>query len=175
MAIPDFQSLMRPLLAFAADGVEKRTKDAVASLATAMKLSDDEVHQLLPGGSQSAFYNRVHWARFYLDKAGAIKKTKLGHFVITDRGKKLLAENPNEVNVGVLRQFPEFLAFISPKTSDKGELAVETDQSENTQTTATPEDAIQQAEVQILSSLRAPSSNASRCYHRRFSSGWSST
>ena len=50
MAIPDFQSLMRPLLAYAADGTEKRIKDAIESLAIEMKLSDDEVHQLLPGG-----------------------------------------------------------------------------------------------------------------------------
>ena len=154
MTIPDYQSLMRPLLAYAADGAEKNTKGAIERLATELKLSHDEVHQLLPSGKQSMFANRVHWARFYLDKAGAIKRTKRAHFVITERGKKLLAENPKQINVTILRQFPEFLAFQAPKVSGKSEPAVETDDVELSQTTATPEEAILQAEGQILNSLR---------------------
>src|SRR5271169_5820112 len=107
MTIPDFQSLMRPLLAFAADGGEKSIKGTTDSLAKELKLTDDELHQLLPSGKQSTFGNRVHWARFYLDKAGAIKRTRRAHFVTTERGKKLLAENPKEISVAILRQFHE--------------------------------------------------------------------
>src|SRR5690242_13412475 len=110
MPIPDYQSLMRPLLAFGRDGSEKDIKDAIATIASQLKLSDDEVQQLLPSGKQTIFSNRVHWARTYLDKAGAIKKTRRSHFVITERGKKLLTENPERINVNILRQFPEFVA-----------------------------------------------------------------
>jgi restriction system protein len=155
MAIPDFQSLMRPLLAYAADGAEKSIKGAIAGLAKELKLSDDEIHQLLPSGKQSMFSNRVHWARFYLTKAGALERTKHAHFAITELGKKLLVENPKEINVAILRQFPEFLAFLAPKVAGKDEPAVETPAIESAQTTATPEEAIQQAEDQIISGLRS--------------------
>jgi len=50
MPIPDYQSLMRPLLAFAADGVEKKIGDAIDALAIQLKLTDDERHRLLALG-----------------------------------------------------------------------------------------------------------------------------
>ena len=157
MSIPDYQSLMRPLLAFGADGLEKDIKDAIATIAGQLKLSDDEVQKLLPSGKQTIFSNRVHWARTYLDKAGAIKKTRRSHFVITERGKKLLAENPERINVNILRQFPEFVSFQTPKATDKEEpiVAADADDIELPQTMATPEEAIQQAESQILIKLRS--------------------
>jgi restriction system protein len=154
MAIPDYQSLMRPLLAFAADGAERSVKGATDSLAKELKLSEDEILQLLPSGKQSAFSNKVHWARFYFEKAGAIKRTKRAHIVITERGKKLLAENPKQINVAILRQFPEFVAFLAPKASGQDEPGIQTNDVEVSQTTATPDEAIQQAEAQILYSLR---------------------
>ena len=161
MPIPDYQSLMCPLLAFAADGTEKNIREAVAELARDFKLSDDEINQLLPSGKQTLLSNRVHWARTYLDKARAIRRTRRSHFIITDRGKDLLAKNPTRIDNAVLRQFPEFVAFISPKdlgkeepAVEKHDIAVET-HFEVTPTSATPEEAIQQAENQILSSLRS--------------------
>src|SRR5471030_1966850 len=100
MPIPDYQSLMRPLLAFGQDGKEKNISEAISSIAKEMNLSQAEREHLLPSG-QSIFYNRVHWARTYLDKSGAIKKTRRSHFIITERGKKLLAENPIKKGVSV--------------------------------------------------------------------------
>jgi restriction system protein len=105
MAIPDTQSLMRPLLAYAADGTEKSIKGGIENLAHTLNLSDDEINQLLPSGKQSRFASRVHWARFYLGTAGALKRTKHAHFAITERGKKLLAENPIQISFAILRQF----------------------------------------------------------------------
>jgi restriction endonuclease Mrr len=122
--IPDYQSLMRPLLEFAADGSEKNIRDAVAYLAAQLKLSNEDRDQLLPSGKQTLFSNRVHWARTYLDKAGAIKRTRRSHLVITERGKKLLSEHPT-INAATLKQFPEFVEFQSPKVSDEGKANVE--------------------------------------------------
>jgi restriction system protein len=119
MTIPDYQSLMRPLLAFDSDGSEKNINDAIKGIADQLKLTDDERHQLLPSGKQAIFANRVHWARTYLDKAGAIKRTRRSHFEITDRGKQLLADNPERIDVKVLRKFPEFIAFQTPKAADE--------------------------------------------------------
>jgi restriction system protein len=105
MAIPDTQSLMRPLLAYAADGTERSIKGGIESLAQTLNLSEDEIHQLLPSGKQSVFASRVQWARFYLGVAGALERTKHAHFAITERGKKLLAENPRQISFAILRQF----------------------------------------------------------------------
>lgn len=156
MSIPDYQSLMRPLLAFAADGSEKNINNAIKGIADQLKLSDDERNQLLPSGKQAIFANRVHWARTYLDKAGAIKRTRRSHFEITDRGKQLLADNPTRIDVQVLKKFPEFVAFQTPKTIDQtaagtaAPLATELPES-----AVTPEEAMQQAEAQIFENLKS--------------------
>ena len=124
MPIPDYQSLMRPLLAFGSDGSEKNINDAINGIANQLGLTEDERHQLLPSGKQAIFANRVHWARTYLDKAGAIKRTRRSHFVITDRGKQLLTDNPIRIDVRVLKKFPEFVAFQSPKLAGKLETTI---------------------------------------------------
>ena len=74
--------------------------------------------------------------------------------MITDRGKELLAKNPTRIDNKALWQFPEFLAFQSPKVFGEEEPAIERHDIEDAQTTATPEEAIQQAESQIIKSLR---------------------
>jgi restriction system protein len=155
MAIPDYQSLMRPVLAFAKDGTEKSIRETVAALAQQFNLTDDEIHQLLPSGKQSLFSNRVHWARTYLDKAGAIKATRRAHFAITERGKELLSKNPDRIDVKVLRQFPELVAFLAPKAPKEGEAKTASPDIDAPQTAITPEESIQQAESQILDNLRS--------------------
>jgi restriction system protein len=159
MPIPDYQSLMRPLLAFASDGREKNINDAINGIADQLNLTSEERTELLPSGKQPIFSNRVHWARTYLDKAGAIKRTRRSHFEITERGKHLLTENPTQINAQVLKQFPEFIAFQTPK-SNAG--VVETDAFSTpdsiavdfTDSSVTPEEAVQQAETQIFESLK---------------------
>lgn len=155
MAIPDFQTIFRPLLAFAKDGFEKNINDAIAAVAKQFNLSDDELNQLQPSGKQTIFANRAHWARTYLEKAGAIKKTKRSHFIITDRGQKLLAENPTSISAAVLRQFPEFLAFQRPKPSQNEEAHAADGPVAGDAELPTPEEAIQQAETQLSNYLRS--------------------
>jgi restriction system protein len=157
MPIPDYQSLMRPLLAFGSDGSEKNINDAINGIANQLGLTKDERHQLLPSGKQAIFANRVHWARTYLDKAGAIKRTRRSHFVITDRGKQLLTDNPIRIDVQVLKKFPEFVAFQSPKISGETENDDSLPPAANDiqESAVTPEEAIQQAEGQIFATLRS--------------------
>ena len=158
-SIPDYQSLMRPLLAFGLDGSEKNINDAIKSIADQLKLTEEERNQLLPSGKQPIFSNRLHWARTYLDKAGAIKRTRRSHFEITDRGKQLLADNPTRVDAKVLKQFPEFIAFQSPKAIDETGIGVApssaTAATELPESAVTPEEAVQQAEAQIFENLKS--------------------
>lgn len=157
MPIPDCQSLMRPLLAFGSDETEKNIGDAIKGIASQLGLSDEERHQLLPSGKESIFANRVHWARTYLDKAGAIKRTRRSHFAITDRGKLLLKDNPTRIDVRVLKKFPEFVAFQSPKVTSqtKNDSSITPIVSEVPESAVTPEEAVQQAETQIFANLRS--------------------
>ncbi len=115
MAIPDYQTLMLPLLKVAADGKVHTKRDAVNELAQRFELTEEERKELLPSGSQAVFDNRIGWARTYLKKAMLIQYPQRGHFQITDRGKSVLAQNPPVINVAFLRQFPEFLEFQGPQ------------------------------------------------------------
>src|SRR5579862_697780 len=111
MAIPDYQTLMLPVLQIAADGQEHRIGDVIKELAHKFELTNDEQKQLLPSGKQTSFANRVAWAKSYLLQARLVQATKRAHFKITDRGKKVLAEGPPRIDIEFLSQFPEFVEF----------------------------------------------------------------
>ncbi|MCO5069372.1 MAG: restriction endonuclease [Kiritimatiellae bacterium] len=120
MLIPDYQACMLPLLRFAGDGQEHQLKDAIASLAGEFSLTEEEKNEFLPSGQQPVFTNRVGWARTYLKKAGLLSSPRRGYFQITDRGKSVLEEKPNEINQKYLERFPEFVEFKSIRR-DKSE------------------------------------------------------
>ncbi|HSY65679.1 MAG TPA: restriction endonuclease [Terriglobales bacterium] len=115
MSIPDYQSLMLPLLRQTSDGKEHSFPDLVDALASEYKLTENERRELLPSGGQFVFANRVGWARTYMKKAGLLSAPKRGMVQITDRGLRVLKENPQRVDNKVLRKFPEFLEFQSLK------------------------------------------------------------
>lgn len=108
--IPNYQALMRPVLACAAAG-ETRISDAVEQLADELGLTPDERSQLLPSGKQTLFANRVHWAKTYLAKAGLVEYTRRGFFRITPRGLAALADTTASINNAYLEQFKEFQDF----------------------------------------------------------------
>jgi restriction system protein len=110
MSIPDYQTLMLPVLSLSAKG-EIRVGDAVEQLAKKLELTDDERAELLPSGRQTLFANRVHWAKTYLAQAGLIESTRRGHFRITQRGREVLDTQPARIDNSFLAQFPEFQQF----------------------------------------------------------------
>lgn len=123
MAVPDFQSLMLPLLKLAGDGQEHTSADAVEQLAEAFQLSDDDRTHLLRSG-QTRLYNRVGWAKSYLKKAGLLQIVGPGRFQLTERGREVLASKPAAINVAFLEsRFPEMSEFR--KARSKGEVASE--------------------------------------------------
>ena len=113
MAIPDYQSIMLPLLKLVADKQEYKMRDVTSTLADQFDLSDEERKVLIPSGTQALFYNRVGWARTYLVKAGLLETPRRGYIAITESGLKLLAENPTEINNKLLKRYPGFRDFQS--------------------------------------------------------------
>lgn len=111
MAIPDYETLMHPLLSRLADEQTRVVKDVVAQLADEFKLTLEERAQLLPSGGTLTFASRVGWAKTYLKKAGLVQQPKRGLVQITDQGKAALAQQPVRIDVGFLEQFSSFLDF----------------------------------------------------------------
>lgn len=67
MAVPDYQSLMLPLLKYAgACKSEITTNEAVEVLAQELNLTEEDLREMLPSGVQSTFSNRVGWAATYM-------------------------------------------------------------------------------------------------------------
>jgi len=99
MPIPDFQSIMLPLLILLSDKKERSNQEITSELAHSFELTDEEMNQLLPSGVQKIFVNRVAWAKAYLKRALLISSPKRGFSVITDRGLNVLKENPNKIKL----------------------------------------------------------------------------
>ncbi|MCS7179657.1 MAG: restriction endonuclease, partial [Anaerolineae bacterium] len=111
MAIPDFQTIMLPLLHCFRDGQEHSTQELLDNLAEKFSLTEEELKALLPSGKQTIFYNRVGWARTYLTKAGLLEMSRRSYYRITDRGIQVLGRNPSRIDVKFLEQFPEYIEF----------------------------------------------------------------
>lgn len=126
MAIPDYQSIMLPLLKFAKDGQEHSLRETTDSLAIEFNLLDEEKEELLASGRKTIFYDRVGWARTYLGQAKLLESTRRGFFKITNRGNNLLSQNPQKINDKTLLQFSEFQDFLKRKSKKTEKNIVET-------------------------------------------------
>jgi restriction system protein len=125
MAIPDYQSLMLPLLKYAGDGEEHKIRNAIEHLAEELRLSEEERRELLPSGQQAVFNNRIGWACTYLKKTGLLASGRKGYFSITQRGLDVLKENPASIDVNFLKRYKEFNAYYNkdkPTLIDKPEI-----------------------------------------------------
>jgi len=110
MAIPDFQTLMLPVLRASVDR-EVQISDVVTRLGVELGLTAEELSEVLPSGKQTKFANRVNWAKSYLGKAGLVTLTRRGHFLASSRGKQVLSAPPERITIKFLEAFPEFIAF----------------------------------------------------------------
>lgn len=115
MAVPDYQSLMLPLLKVISDGSEHTINETTEALAQQFSLTDQDRKELLPSGKHRKFENRINWARTYLLKALLIRKTGRSTLQITERGIQLLNSAPPLIDVKLLKQFPEFKTFMQRK------------------------------------------------------------
>ncbi|HBD99560.1 MAG TPA: hypothetical protein DC060_15355 [Gemmatimonadetes bacterium] len=111
MTVPDFQTWFLPLLRLLRNGEVHRIRDAYQILGDEMQLSPEDRAEVLPSGKQQKYINRIAWARTYLKKAGLLASPGRGLVQITDRGKDLLGDPPDRLNVKFLKQYSEFREF----------------------------------------------------------------
>lgn len=150
MAIPDYQTVMLPLLRLLSDGKEYFLRDVVQHLADEFKLTEEEKRKLLPSGVSTVIGSRVGWARTYLNKAGLVTSARRGCTQISEKGLAVLKKNPPKINVEFLRQYPEFVEFQTIK-KDK-DRALEDIVLSNE---ATPEEALDAAYQKLRSDLES--------------------
>lgn len=112
MAVPDYQSLMLPILEYLDDGSMRTTApEASTHLANRFHLTPEDLQQMLPSGTQTTLVNRTHWAVTYMVKAGLLERPARARVCITDRGHEVVTSHPAKVDVASLRQYPEFREF----------------------------------------------------------------
>ena len=111
MPIPDFQTLMLPLLCHLADGAERTNQESFDAMAHEFNLTDAERAQLLPSGQQTVFRNRLAWAKAHFKRAGLIESPRRGTYRITDCGRDVLADSPKRIDLKFLDKFPGHREF----------------------------------------------------------------
>jgi restriction system protein len=117
--LPSFQQLMLPVLQLLGQRYDEISVGALEDeLATTLRISCEERARMLPSGNQTVLANRLNWARAYMSRAGLIELPRRGYCRATDRGRQLLAEGVNEIDVGVLERYSEFVAW---RTRQKAE------------------------------------------------------
>ena len=149
MSVPDFQSLMLPLLRIAADGKEHSLAEARERLAAEFRLSAVDQDELLPSGRQSKFANRVAWAKSYLQQAGLTTSPRRGHFQVSDRGLNVLKSPPTRIDIKFLEQYPEFVEFRTPRSEADQQNETSLGQPEP----ETPEEALETSHLKMRAGL----------------------
>lgn len=147
--IPDFQTLMLPILVSSQDGADHVLATTREELAEDFHLSDAEKDQLLPSGRQTTFANRTAWATSYLRAGGLLESTGRGRFRITERGSAVLKQAPQKIDIPFLMQFAEFRAFRERSEKQVGSSAAPVTQPAD----QTPEEAFEAAFQSIQASI----------------------
>ncbi len=140
MAIPDYQTIMLPLLKFVGDQKEHSLRQVIDALADQFHLTIEERRELLPSGHQAVFNNRVGWARTYIKKAGLLRSPQRGYLCITNRGLDVLKQNPSKIDLELLGQFEEFIEFRTFRREKPAEQKVTEEERERT-----PEETLESA------------------------------
>lgn len=160
MAIPDFQTLMLPVLQLLSDGEVRRTvPDITDPIAEQFHLTPEDHQRMLLSGSQSTFVNRTHWAVTYLSKAGLLSRPARGRVQITDLGREALAKKPAKVNIASLMDYASFVAFRAkskPKIGTDGAAIPISDQNPEELLYLTYDALRQSIEADMLDRLQAP-------------------
>lgn len=120
MTIPDFQTLMRPVLTWLEDGQTRRSRDVKDAMADLFSLTGEERAHMLPSGRARTMGNRVGWALTYLSQAGLIDRPSRGRVTINPDGREALQKFPDRIGMKDLEAYPAYLEFKERKARMAG-------------------------------------------------------
>jgi restriction system protein len=151
-AVPDFQSLMLPVLRAAADG-EISAVDLRNRVASELHLTEAALAEMLPSGRQTTFSNRTAWANIFLQRAGLLEKVSRGVYRITDQGRKVLAEGPERINMRFLERYPAYVEWrqrsAGIRPTEPGQIAGPPAEHQ------TPEEQIEASQTALMAALQS--------------------
>ena len=145
MAVSKFFEFFEAFLKAVSDGELHSAKDVRNNIANSMKLTEEDLAEMLPSGTQRTFDNRVAWARTYLDKAGLIETPMRGKYHITEEGIRALASN-EKIDIAYLEKSEEFKNFHNVTTQNTS-IEIQNEKNE------TPLEILESAHKQYLSAL----------------------
>jgi restriction system protein len=152
MAVPDFQSLMLPVLRAAADG-DISAPELRSRVADDLRLTEADLAEMLPSGRQTTFANRTAWANVFLQRAGLLEKASRGVYRITAEGRQVLAERPERVDMRFLERYPTYVEWRQRSAAIKtvaGQQSGETEPQDQT-----PEEQIEASHSALTSALQS--------------------
>ncbi|HET9458713.1 MAG TPA: restriction endonuclease [Sphingomicrobium sp.] len=156
MPVPDYETLMLPVLRLFASGA-KNVSDCLPQIKQQFHITDEEAQKLIPSGRVTLLANRTHWARTYLSKAGLLTSPRRNEHVITDLGRRVLAQNPARIDNEVLKQFDSFTEWLDQSHAASGEKSIRRSapaERSIEESSATPEDAMETASALLNAALR---------------------
>ena len=151
MPIPDFQSLMLPVLKALSGGSETPIAEVRARVATGEGLTPEDVRELLPSGKQPVFTNRIAWAVAHMSHAGLVEKVRRGVYRLTVEGERLLVQTPTRIDLKVLSNYSAYAEWRmgkdTPSEKSDATLTITEDAS------VTPEEALERAAGELRDEL----------------------
>ena len=144
MAIPDFQTLMLPVLELLKDGNPVKLSNMVVIMSDKYNLTEEERNEWLPSKVQKTMYNRVAWAKQYLKNAELIDSPEKGAFVITQKGLNVLKDNPAKIDLRFLKNLDQ----NNSTEIEKEQIDVHSEDKK------TPEELIESAQILYTESLQ---------------------
>ena len=155
MAVPDFQTLMLPILRLATHDA-LRTSEAIANVSDHFGLTAHERQEVLANGKQTRVANRVYWAFVHLTKAGLLQREARGMYAITDEGRRVLAENPSRIDIAFLLARSEtFRQFKNATSSTNADQGTDAQPASATTESETPEERIDTAFAELNATLQS--------------------
>ncbi len=148
MPIPDFQSMMRPVLQAFAEG-HSSVKDILPVLKELYAVTPEEAEERIPSGKAKLFDNRVHWARTYLGKAGLLRSVRRGQHEITDLGRQALKDHPEKLNIPTLKSYQKFTDWQDTAFASEKKAAQPLPEVEHATPAETPDAILRSAHAEI--------------------------
>ncbi len=105
MPVPDYQSLMLPVLKALSGSAQMSVADVRERVALAEGLTDDDRRELL-SGRQPVFVTRIGWGLTKLTMAGLVERVRHGVYRLTEDGQRLLGRPPpKRITIKFLHEF----------------------------------------------------------------------
>lgn len=120
MAVPAYKEFFPYILKVLEDRKEYKLSEVREKLVSMMKLTEEDINELLPSKTQTIFRNRSNWACYYLKRAGILATPQRGVYVLTDRGEMFIGEKGYNISNNDLLEYESFREFINiDKKEDK--------------------------------------------------------